>query len=226
MTTHVSVSDDPVDAELRFIDWLAELEHPLAATRRYAEQYHFFSLHQIRAFSQILLRFPATDRGAASLIASVLFDELGRGKANDVHSVMFERFARSIDVDVSALPLEPQNVIPGVRSYVDELFAAFDGTSTIPRAVATYLFLEESAVKTYAPFLAVLRGPRFAGADIEFFELHAELEVEHAQAAADLVDRYVGPDGPDRLAFADQQARMSRLWQAFWQDMRRHCADV
>jgi len=226
MSTHLAPDAiaTKAGAEARFIDWLGGLPDPWPALRRYAEQYQYFSLHQIRAFSQIILRLPPTDRAAASLVASVLHDELGRGQPDEVHSVLFENFARSVGVDVARLPLQRADLVAGVRMYVDELFDAFGPDTTIARALATYLFLERSAVSTYAPMLEVLRRPRFEGVDLTFFELHAVMEVEHERAAAALVDRYVSAAAEAVAARDRQMARMAALWEAFWTDVHAHCA--
>src|SRR6266852_669244 len=115
---HLMTSTDPMSqtsasagAETAFIHAVAHNENPIRALRAYAEQYHFFSLHQIRAFAGIVAHIPATDRAALSIVASVLHDELGRGIAADVHSVVFERFAASIGVDVRRLPLPETRII-------------------------------------------------------------------------------------------------------------------
>jgi len=208
-------------AETAFIHAVAHNENPIRALRAYAEQYHFFSLHQIRAFAGIVAHIPATDRAALSIVASVLHDELGRGIAADVHSVVFERFAASIGVDVRRLPLPETRIIDGVRGYVAELFDAFGPRSTLPRALATYVFLERSAVQTYAPFLAMLRQLGERDMDLTFFELHAVMEIEHEQAAADLANRYL----TSREAAKQGQGQMRRMedaWQSFWVNMRRH----
>jgi|GEM_PF-5313484 len=210
------------NAELAFIRWIGSLQDPAPALRAYARQYQYFSLHQIRAFAQIMNRLPATDRGALSLVASVLYDELGQGKESEVHSVMFERFASSIGVPSSELPLSENDVASGVRNYISELFDAFGQNASLARALATYLFLERSAVLTYQPFLDTLRLMRLPRVDSQFFEVHATMEIGHERAAADLVARYASSDS-SVSEIASQTARMARCWQAFWADMLAHC---
>jgi hypothetical protein len=99
------------------------------------------------------------------------------------------------------------------------LDAAFGGTS-LARALATYCLLESSAVDTYGPLLSILRGFRFTDLDLEFIEKDATIEVEHAAAAAKMVER-AGLSSKERIELDDQTVLLERCWQVFWRDIWR-----
>lgn len=204
-------------AESDWMQWLGHLPDAQPALRAFACHYHYFSLNQVAAFSRLLAGIPRTDRTALALFADVLYEELGRGTLGAVHSVVFERFARAVGVDPAALPLPPSQVAPGVRWYVCELELAFGGPS-LARALATYSFLESAAVQTYGPLLQTLRGLNYTAEQLEFFARHATVEVEHAEAARQLVER-AALTPAQREEFEDQTTLLGRAWQAFWHDI-------
>ena len=207
--------------ELRWMRWLEEQADPRPALQIFSQQYHFFSLHQVVAFSGLFRIVKPTDRESLALLAGVLYEELGSSNACGAHSILFERFAASCGVDVGQLPLPSAKVAPGIRWYVCELHSAFGGSS-LPRALATYQFLESSAVETYGPLLQLLLRVGFAENELEFFVLHARVEVEHEKAASMMVER-ANFSGSDLADFDDQKALLNRAWNAFWQDLWTSC---
>lgn len=207
--------------EFGWMEWLEQQSDSRPALRAFCKQYHYFSINQVIAFSRLFGVVGSNDRNSLALLASVLHEELGSGDPKRVHSVLFEKFAVECGIDVTELPLSPSNVVPGVRSYVLELYSAFDGLS-LPRALATYQFLESSAVETYGPLLKLLARIGFDADALEFFALHATVEIEHAAAAQNMVKR-AGFSGEDSAAFADQKALLSKTWSAFWRDIWTNC---
>ncbi len=203
--------------EQDWIEWLGTLKDPHPALRAFSKSYHYFSLHQVIAFARLFQAIPFCDRKSLAMLADVLHEELGRGSEKRVHSVLFERFAAAVGVDVSTLPLAEADVLPGVLAYVHELETAFGGKS-LPYALATYQFLESSAVETYGPLLARLRSLGFSEDDLEFFALHAEVEVEHAQSARDMVERQRFTT-QELEQYHGQLERLQGLWNQFWSDI-------
>lgn len=204
--------------EREWIDWV-QVQLPETrqrALRLFCQQYFYFSTRQVLAFSAIFRVIGPDDRDALSELADVLHEELGRGKADRVHSVLLERFASAAGLSASELRPKQQGILPGVRRYVDELAAAF--SSSVPRALAAYVFLETSAVETYGPLTKLFEACGYRESDMEFFQLHAKVEVEHAATAARLRNRY--DFGASDLAEADEQTRrLSEAWTAFWSDI-------
>lgn len=200
-----------------WIEWLRDLDNPFPALRAFSAHYHYFSLHQVIAFSRLFQVIPPGDRKSLAMLADVLHEELGRGAADRVHSALFERFAAAVGTDMTQLPLDEREVLPGVLAYVRELDEAFGGAS-LPRALGTYQFLESSAVETYGPLLQTLRSFGISEPALEFFALHAEVEIEHAQAARDMVERQ--SFGPEEMeAFQRQIIVMQGLWSRFWREI-------
>ena len=118
------------------------------------------------------------------------------------------------------LYLDPSHVLPGVRAYVAELDRAFS-TGTRQEALATYVFLESSAVDTYGPLVDALRTLGFTDDDVEFFDLHAGVEPEHAAAADSMLQRHgLSADEP---AVKVQQEKLAGLWHAFWEEIDQAC---
>jgi len=207
--------------EREWINWLRTLPDPLPALRTFTRHYHYFSLNQVVAFSRLLAALTPTDRESMTVLAQVLFEELGEGKLQSVHSILFERFSKSVGIAGVELPLSPSQVLNGVRWYVCELELAFGGSS-LPRALATYCFLESSAVATYPPLLEALRAQGFSEGDLEFFVRHATIEVEHAATANRLVER-ANLSGEQGIAFDDQLRLLEKCWRAFWEDISKAC---
>ena len=203
--------------EQEWISWIEQQPNAREALKQFAKQYHYFSVNQVVAFSRLLGVISPTDRPSLSLLASVLYEELGANIPAKVHSALFERFASACGVTTTELPLSPSQVVLGVRCYVLELHNAFGGSS-LPRALATYLFLQSSAVETYGPLLQMLTRRGFQPEEIEFFALHAEVEVEHASAAQAMVDRSRFST-EQLMEFNDQTKLLANTWRRFWIDI-------
>jgi hypothetical protein len=210
-------------SEEKWIAWLKAQPKPRPALQVFARNYHFFSLNQIVAFARIFQVVPATDRESLALLAAVVFDELGHGSTERVHSVIFERFAAEVGVDIATLPIASDDVVPGVRGYVEAIREGFG--SALSRALATYVFLENSAVETYLPLVQALRELGVSEDGAEFFALHSELEVEHAAAARAMVERQRF-DAAQQMEFDGQIAALRSHWERFWGDIHRACEDA
>lgn len=188
--------------------------------QKFCEQYFYFSQNQIVAFSKLLQLLPSNDNEALALIASVIYDELGRGKPAGVHSVLFSNFAKRFGAN---LKKNTDDIVPGVKNYVIQLDQIFGGRS-LPAALATYWFLEKSAVETYDPVLKLLKTnfPDLTENDLEFFTLHTEMEPEHEKAASEMNKRFLHTEN-DKDIYEKQVTNMSTLWDTFWTDITDHC---
>lgn len=155
-------------AELEWMNWINHLSDPLPAIREFAVQYHYFSVHQIVAFSRALSSLGPMNKHALSRVAAVIVDELGPADRDESHSTIFERFALSVGVPPEELPASGSRVHRSVRRYVKALDAAF-ASATPANVLGAYLFLEASAVQGYAPMLRCLQSLNLPGADLTFF---------------------------------------------------------
>ena len=212
-------------SELAWLQRLREVDGPTRerALRTFARQYHWFSLHQVLAFSRIFSVMTPTDRASLADLGSVLFDELGCGSPDRVHSVLFEQFAQAVGEDPAALPIPADEVLPAVRSYIDDLNRHF--SSGLLWAAAAYRFLEWSAVASYAPLLAALTEAGLSQGALEFFALHAELELEHLHSAQRLLDRLI-IDADDRQSADAVQESLARSWDAMWAALVSHSFEL
>ncbi len=204
-------------AERLFFDAVRRSDAPTKLLARFGVQYHFFSLHQIHAFCGIFRLLNATEREVTATIAEVVFEELGEGDSKRIHSVLLENFLSEVGVVCSSLPLERDAVVPGVRDYVDALYSAFWGNDRA-RALATYCFLENSAIETYPALVALLSECGISKQNLEFFELHSGLEIEHAAAASRLASQLV-VSSEDSTRFNHQFSAMNETWNRFWNDI-------
>ena len=206
--------------EARWIAWLKTTPDARKALRAFCPHYLYFSKSQVIAFTGLFKQVDPLDRDSLAMLADVLHEELGRGTRESVHSVLFERFAIALGVTSSDLHIDASQVLPGVRAYVAELDRAFS-TGSRSEALATYLFLESSAVQTYGPLLESLLAIGLPPYDVEFFRLHAGVEPEHAAAAEAMLARH-GLSVSD-LSVATQIATLTGLWHSFWSEIDDAC---
>lgn len=206
--------------EAGWIAWLGETGDPAAALRAFCPHYFCFSYRQVVAFSGLFKQVDPLDRESLAMLADVLFEELGQGREEQVHSLLFERFAASVGLSPEQLRLEEDRVLPAVMAYVEELERAFaDGSRA--EALATYVFLETSAVDTYGPLVATLLRRGFSDHDVTFFERHAGVEPQHAEAAEAMLRRHgLGIAHPEVAA---QIEKLAGLWRAFWTEIDEEC---
>ncbi len=206
--------------EGRWISWLGQTSDAEGALQAFCPHYFYFSYRQVVAFSGLFTKVDPLDRESLAMLADVLHEELGRDDPEQVHSRLFECFAASVNVTPADLRIDPEQVLPGVRAYVAELERAF-GHGSRPEALAAYLFLESSAVDTYAPLVKSLLALGYGDADVEFFERHAGVEPEHAAAAEEMMRRH-GLSEEDAAVRAQTQ-RLALLWREFWEQIDGHC---
>ncbi len=208
--------------EILWLEWMKQQDDPFPALKVFSENYHYFSIHQAVSFSRLLTVVDPYDRESLVFMADMLHQELGGGKQNRVHSVIFERFAKAVGVDLTKLPLAADQVVEGVRWYACELDKGFGGS--LPCALATYQFVEGSGVDTYAPLLDILRDMNISEEDLEFFTLHAEVEIDHTAIAANIVKRARETFTPEQnQVFDTQKWLLQRAWEQFWGDILLAC---
>ena len=198
----------------RFIETIEKTGDRKAAMKHFCMQYHYFSVHQIQAFSELLTFFPTHDRESLAELAKTVFEELGSGDPERVHSLLFEKFAAECDVDVSRLPLAPSEVEPGVKAYLDALYDAFSSRS-LPRALGAYVFLEQTAVDMYPLFYKKLSRWDFTDEGLQFFYEHAELEPKHLETAKSLVERQSFSE-TDAAIYEAEQVVLEKAYSTFW----------
>jgi pyrroloquinoline quinone (PQQ) biosynthesis protein C len=200
--------------------WMKQLRaaaDPRRILRRFCQHYYYFSTRQVQAFAGLFRLVSPVDSASLAILGDVLHEELGRGHQERVHSVLFHRFATATGLASADVAIEESAVAPGVKAYVAELFERF-GNGPLEEALASYLFLECSAVLTYGPLLDLLRGFGFSDDELEFFKLHSVVEIEHERSAREMTAR-LGGSSSAQIRIEAQLSRMSTLWAAFWDDI-------
>lgn len=205
-------------SEVEWIEWTESVPPDLQkkVIRMFCQQYFYFSTRQVIAFSGIFRVISPLNREALAELADVLHEELGRGKLERVHSRLLERFAKGVGLSLSDLAIEKNQILPGVQGYIEELTSAF--TRSLPSALAGYVFLETSAVETYGPMTELFRRCGFNEDELEFFRLHATVEVGHAETASSLMKSHHFNQHEQEEA-EEQTRRLSKCWAAFWGDI-------
>ncbi|RXJ72647.1 hypothetical protein CS022_14485 [Veronia nyctiphanis] len=192
---------------------------PKQALSVYCKNYYYFSLQQIHAFAQILTLIPAHDRRALAPMAEAISDEWGNGDPNKTHSALFEKFFAAAGISI-ALPIADDEIIPSIKAYLGVMWENFSvTTSNEAKSLATWLFLEKSAVDVYLPLLNAFRAMDiFTEDDLEFFTLHAVLEPEHYEEVLRILD-YKTFDDDETAQFYAEYQRMGEHWVNFWQQV-------
>jgi pyrroloquinoline quinone (PQQ) biosynthesis protein C len=201
------------EAEERFFDALRDRGDPALA--HWARSYHFFSLSQARLLALVVGALPATDYQSLAEVAKALHEEYGSGDADAVHSRLFARFCEALGLPPEDLPVPHQQVEPGVLQYLQAIEAGYrSGDPGV--MLATYCFLERSAVLSYPLMLRRLQALGFSAADLVFFSTHVVQEAQHDQGAQQLAQRLVRTPG-EAQGFVRQLQTMQQAWAGFWQ---------
>ncbi|ROR97893.1 heme oxygenase-like protein [Sinobacterium caligoides] len=194
-------------------------ERPDIALSVYCKNYYYFSLQQIHAFSQILTLIQPHDRRALAPMAEAIADEWGNGNPDKTHSALFEKFFKAAGLSIPAVQLEGE-MIPAIKDYLSVMYENFNAlTSNEAKSLATWLFLEKSAVDVYQPLLDSFRKMKvFTEDDLEFFTLHAVLEPEHYQEVLNILE-YKDFSDVEKQQFYAEYERMGRHWVNFWEQV-------
>lgn len=184
----------------------------------FCQNYYYFSLHQVQAFSQFIRLIPAENTTALAIVADALSDELGNGHADQVHSVLFKHFSLACGVKLDNP--DEREIVQGVAKYVDTLFSGFGEQADLPIALASYFFLEESATQSYQSLLNAFKQCKldFSETDLRFFSLHVTVEQGHLESAKVLQQQFYF-DANQQQQFDLQTDRLNTLWQNFWRDI-------
>ncbi len=207
------------EAESRFFDAIGELP---TATRarwaRWARNYLYFSIHQVRLLPLVLQSFDPRDHQGLAMVSEALFEELGSGDAEKNHSVLFERIATALGVSLKERKAAHHECDSRIGNYVDEIERAYSSGSN-PTVLGAYAYLERSAVLSYPLMLERFTEAGFSEHVLEFLAVHVIQEAGHDEAAVELVDKKIV--GDEALAeFETEIHRMHTLWGAFWEDFQ------
>lgn len=201
------------DSEENFFMTVRDRRDPRLA--HWAKSYHFFSVCQARLLALVVGTLSMTDYASLSEVTKALYEEYGSGNAEAVHSRLFARFGAAVSLDAHLLPVPRAEVEPGVVRYVDAIEAGYR-SSDLAVMLATYCFLERSAVQSYPLMLRRLEALGFSSGDLVFFSTHVVQEAEHDAGAYQMAGRLV-QTGRDEQAFGGQLRRMQEAWTSFWQ---------
>lgn len=203
----------------KLTDLFESTDNHQAALSVYCNNYYYFSLHQIHAFCQILTLIPAHDRLALAPMAEAIADEWGNGNPDKTHSALFEKFFKAAGLPIPSIQAEHE-IIPAIKDYINVMRENFNpATSNEAKSLATWLFLEKSAVDVYQPLLNSFRKMGiFTEDDLEFFTLHAVLEPEHYQEVINIL-AYKMFNEKEKNEFYEEYKRMGKHWVNFWEQV-------
>jgi hypothetical protein len=212
---HLATLDklDLPEAEERFFAGLRGRQDPNLA--RWATSYHYFSISQAKLLPLVVKRLAMTDYRSLSEVTKALYEEYGSGKAEVVHSRLFARFCEALGQRADRLPVPRADVEKEVLYYLDAIEAGYRSADN-GVMLATYCYLERSAVLSYPLMLRRLGELGFSASDLVFFATHVVQEAEHDQGANQMATRLIR-SSREQQDFVDQLHRMQRAWSNFWQ---------
>ncbi len=194
------------------------------ALARWARHYHFFSVSQARLLALVVGALDMRDHDSLVEVTKALFEEYGSGQRDAVHSRLFARFCAALGLDTAQLPLPSRDVLPGVLDYLQAIETGY--RSTEPGVMlATYCFLERSAVLSYPLMLERLQALGFTPEELIFFSTHVVQEAGHEQGAFQMAGRLLR-SAQETQGFKRQVERMQQAWTRFWAHFGAHEAQV
>jgi len=205
------------EAEESFFSGLQDRHDPRLV--HWARSYHFFSMSQARLLGLVVGALPVTDYHSLTEVTKALYEEFGSGDASDVHSRLFARFCEALGLPPASLPVPRAEVEPGVLRYLDAIEAGYR-SSEQAQMLATYCFLERSAVLSYPLMLDCLESLGFAPEELTFFSTHVIQEAQHDLGAYMIAGRLIRSTLEER-SFERQLQAMQAAWTGFWQPFAR-----
>jgi pyrroloquinoline quinone (PQQ) biosynthesis protein C len=200
------------EPEERFFAGLSGRQDP--GLGRWARSYHYFSISQAKLLPLMVKRLAMTDYHSLSEVTQALYEEYGSGKVEAVHSRLFARFCEAVGLRGDRLPIARADVEPEVLHYLDAIEAGYRHADN-GITMATYCFLERSAVLSYPMMLRRLGDLGFSASDLIFFSTHVVQEAEHDRGANQIARRLIR-SSREQQDFVDQLQRMQRAWSNFW----------
>lgn len=198
------------------------VNHPLLARVAYVpftrEDYLVFGLQHFplvgnftRYLERLLMRAP--DSQAKQWIAKVLVDEYGEGSDDKDHATLYREFLTACgckeneDTTTALHPAVPAFIAEHERLCTDEPF--FVGLGALGPGH------EWSIPKMFPPIVRGLRRAGFAEAEILYFTLHMEQDIDHGTWLEEALARYAS--GPAEQALIRRGALLSlearvRFW--------------
>jgi len=212
-TNNVICSLKPEPAEIAFFQRIYEREDPLIS--QWAQQYHYFSLHQAPLLAKLIVALNPVDYVSLTTIAKSLYEEFGSGSVNRTHSMLLACFCHAAGIRTVLLPIRKSEVIPQLRKYLDGIDMAYL-SGDLSTALGAYCFLERSAVLSYPTMLSELLRIGFSRDELIFFETHVIQEAEHAKGALSIANRMITSQESIRK-FTYQFKEMEILWRNVWE---------
>ena len=201
------------ESEEQYFAALTGREDP--GLQRWATSYHYFSVAQAKLLGLMVQRLAMTDYRSLAEVTKALHEEYGSGKSEAVHSRLYARFCEAIGLRAERLPVARADVEPDVLAYLNAIEAGYRHAE-IGNTMATYCFLERSAVLSYPLMLRRLGEIGFSAAELIFFSTHVVQEAEHDEGARHMAQRLIRSPR-EQQNFVDQLHRMQRAWSNFWQ---------
>jgi pyrroloquinoline-quinone synthase len=189
-----------------------------AQLRNWLSQYHYFCKHFVKVLEGLLYRTPVDALEMRVELAKTLHSELGSGCIEQAHVRLLERFAAA--VGFTAEELARTVPIPEVAEYLAELDRLFVGSDYLT-ALGSELAVEVTAGAEFRYFYPGLQKYQdFSEDDLEFFELHLELEDSHSAWLVEAV-RKTARDHSDLERVAAGARATVEAWSLFWQGIYR-----
>jgi pyrroloquinoline-quinone synthase len=179
---------------------------PLERLRNYAVQYY----QHVAAFPRYLSSIHARCEDLSTrqaLLENLIDEERGR----DNHPELWLRFAEALGVTRETVATA--HSLPATRALVDT-FVHLTQDQPLPAGLAA-LYVYESQIPAIAETkIDGLR--RFYGitdpAGLSFFNVHRESDPYHAQAVAQMVERYTAHPDNQQLAFEAGRTALAAVW--------------
>lgn len=158
------------------------------AVKILASQMYRFCCDFSRILANTFVRCP--DEYARVVMADNLFDEMGNGDQKRSHPELFRRFTRALKI--SDEELEQLQVEPETQSLIDTYLALPDRYGYLASLGAICYASENIVAALYTQLLSGIESSVSVPDDaLVFFESHVGLDMEHANALIDLVNRGV-----------------------------------
>ena len=142
-----------------------------------------------REFCQILTTISnhCADADAQMVIMENLLDETGLGNPNMAHPELYRRFTRALGIDDQTLDATPAN--PETQNLINTYLKLAEEYGYLA-AIGAVCFASEGIVNTlYTQLrLGITNAGSFSDDDLLFFHLHIDIDDEHAQNMAVLLD--------------------------------------
>lgn len=151
------------------------------------------------------------DEYARTIIADNLYDETGNGDEERAHPALFRRFTRALGITDEEL--EELRVEPETQSLIDTYLALPERCGYLGSLGAICYASQNIVAALYSQILTGIEGSlELPEESLIFFKAHVELDVDHANALINIVNRGVHTlDDSKKVLLAIKEALAARI---------------